>query len=125
MASPFASAGLGQFGSESQYLSGGGDGFIPGLILKATGAEDFLNKNLGVSYQGGKLAPIKPPTNNAAPVAPAAPTSEVAPMMPSNDAQSMSFPSLQNAASGIMNSASSIGHDILNAGKSFIGGLIP
>lgn len=121
MASPFATAGLGQFGQDSNYQSGAGGGFLAGLAVKKSGLEDYLNKNLGVSYEGGKLAPVKPPTSVVAPVAPIAPA---VPTATDNVAQPMGLPSLQNAATGIVDSISTSGHDILNAGKSFIGGLL-
>ena len=68
MASPFANAGLGNFGNESKYYSEPTE--MPGILqgLKATGIVALKNM-LGVPTPGGAaVAPITP----VAPVAPIA-----------------------------------------------------
>ena len=121
----FGNAGLGQFGQDLNYQMGSGNGgFLLGLAVQKTGLEDYLNKNLGVSYSGGKLSAYKQPDGSIAPdVNPYANTG-----MPAN--QSGSVPPTSVASQiptanydsmpGALDSIRSMGHDILNAGKNAI-----
>lgn len=64
----FGSAGLGQFGQElSPRSTNGTAGFLTGLAVQKSGLEDYLNKNFGVSYAGGKLSAFKQPEGSVAP----------------------------------------------------------
>jgi len=64
--SPFAGAGLSQFGQEMAH-SDSKDGigaFLAAYGLQKSGAEEWLNKTLqpaGIGFSGGKLHMIKPP----------------------------------------------------------------
>ena len=68
MASPFADAGLGQFGKESQYFSKGGSGVDPLSYM----AGYALNKLTGGSEMGQKMmgmAPVPPTAGLTQPTA--------------------------------------------------------
>lgn len=137
MASPFATAGLGQFGQDAGYQSGSGAGFLAGLGAQKIGLEDYLNKNFGASFAGGKLSTIPKPTGavvpndgtttSPTPVAP--PGDSFSPTTMMGQAPSSSPDALTGQNMGVfdggMDAIHKMGADILNGGKtvaaSFLG----
>jgi hypothetical protein len=123
MASPFASAGLGQFGQDLPSVSGAGGGaFLTALALQKTGVEDYLNKNFGATYADGRLAMMKPPANNAVAV-PAKPNAEnttpansVPPVV--SQATNGSINPMSNFLDNSLEAINKTGSAILNGGKS-------
>ena len=144
MASAFANAGMGQFGQDSNYQAGaGGGGFLAGLAVQKSGLEDYLNKNLGVSYAGGKLSAFKQPEGSVAPDVnpyantgmPANQIGAVPPTVNPANSNNVLMPTTQNPSTaqipvanydsmpGALDAGKNLGHDILNNGKSSIAAL--
>jgi hypothetical protein len=131
----FGSAGLGQFGQELNSGTGNNvGGFLTGLAVKKSGLEDYLNKNLGISFSGGKLSEFKQPDGSVAPKTYADPNANTG--MPANvygavppvtnpaNSNDALIPTTQASQApqplDMQNDSQSIGSQILDFGKNAI-----
>jgi len=139
MAFPFANAGLDQFGQNFSTSNNGN--FLAGLAVQKSGLEDYLNKNFGVSYSGGKLSEYKKPEGSVAPNVnpyantemPANQMGAVPPMInPANSNDTLiqqplsaappvpSF-NLQQGGASSFEAIKGMGQGVLDAGKALVG----